>query len=144
MKKYKILSFIIGGFLLFYLSCIHFTDPTEIGIRWNSANGLISKDSTAGFHLTPPWVLVAHIRTSPVRVCITSASRSVNCRLAIFIPEYYREFISTEGFRYYWWDNRISFNMGYDEEYRGVKDLLRGYTFGAKEYPFLHVMKDYE
>ncbi len=33
--------------------------------------------------------------------------------------------------------------MGYDEEYRGVKDLMRGYTYSAKKYPFVEIIQEY-
>ena len=49
--------------------------------------------------------------------------------LVSFDPNGWREFVNNEGFYYYWWSNRISFNMGYDDEYRGMKDLIRGYSF---------------
>lgn len=139
----KLLLTFVGLLFVFYLACIHYTEPIEVGIRWNPFSGRIGIDQKHGIQFTSPFVLVTKIKTTPTRVCVTSASRSVNCRLVEFNPFYYKELLNTEGFRYYWWDNRISFNMGYKEEYRGVKDLLRGYAFGAQKYPFLETITLY-
>jgi hypothetical protein len=84
------------------------------------------------------------VDTRPVRVCITSTSRSFDCRLVQFQPSEYREFVATQGFYYYWWSNRISFNAGYDEEYRGMKDVLRGYAYSAKPYSFVKTLRTYD
>lgn len=144
MKKLKY-GLIGGGLVLaLYLAFFHYTEPTEVGIRWNPFKGEISLDPRQGMHFTAPWVLVSKIKTTPTRVCVTSASRSVNCRLVEFVPEHYKTLIAVEGFRYYWWDNRLSFNSGYDDEYRGVKDLLRGYTYGIQQYPFINTLRVYE
>lgn len=141
--KYKVILSIVGVLLLFYISSIHYTEPSETGIRWNMVSGKSELDPKQGFHITPPWVFVSKIQTTPQRVCVTSASRSVNCRLVQFIPDQFKSLIASEGFRYYWWDNRISFNWGYDEEYRGVRDLLRGYTYGVQQYPFIKTITVY-
>lgn len=128
---------------LFYLFCLHFTEPTEIGIMRNEFTGEVTRDK-AGWNLTVPWVRVAKMDTRPMRVCITSTTRGYNCRLVEFVPEAYQEFVRTEGFRYYWFANRFSFNWGYSEEYRGVKDILRGYGYSAKPYSFVRVIREYE
>lgn len=128
---------------LFYLAFIHYTDTTHTGIRWNWMSGEIKPDPKPGFHCTAPWVMVTRIENTPIRVCIESAGRAVNCRLVQFIPDEYKALIAAEGFRYYWWDNRISFNLGYKEEYRGTRDLLRGYAFSVQEYPFIKTMTTY-
>jgi hypothetical protein len=52
--------------------------------------------------------------------------------------------VKTEGFYYYWWANRLSFNLGYDQEYRGVRDLMRGYAYSPHHYPFLVVKDEYQ
>ena len=96
-----------------------------------------------GGHPPSPGVAVARVDTRPVRVCITSTSRGFNCRLVQFEPRAYRQFVATQGFHYYWWSNRISFNLGYNEEYRGVKDLMRGYAFSVNKYSFLKLLKEY-
>lgn len=144
MRKHRFLIIVILAILAaLYLACVHYTEPTEIGIVRNLVTGELRLD-TSGWNLTPPWVSVAHVDTRPMRVCVTSAGRGFHCKLVQFEPAAYRTFVVTEGFRYYWWSNRLSFNLGYDEEYRGVKDLLRGHAYGAQRYPFVTVLKDYE
>lgn len=127
---------------LFYFACLNYLEPTEVGISWNYVRGEVELQ-TPGWYLTSPWVAVARVDTRPMRVCITSASRGFNCRLVQFEPSGYRQFVATQGFHYYWWANRISFNLGYSEEYRGVKDLLRGYAFGVEQYPFITLLQEY-
>jgi hypothetical protein len=130
--------------LLLYAGFLNHTEPTEAGIARNLLNGDVSLQSHAGWNLTPPWVLVAEIDTRPTRVCVTSSGRGFNCKLVQFQRQYFREFVATEGFRYYWWSNRISLNMGYHEEYRGMRDLLRGYGYSVKPYPFVRTLEEYQ
>lgn len=127
---------------IFYLSCYHYTPIGHVGLMRNAVNGKVELDHP-GVNFSPPWVLVAKLPTTSMRVCISTASRAYNCKLAQFEPQAYQEFIGTEGFRYYWWDNRLSFNMGYEDEYRGAKDLIRGYAFSPKQYGFVTVLNDY-
>ncbi len=145
MKKRLEIGLMLSGLLfLLWLMFFHYTEAYQLGVRWNVTTGEISTDETAGYHLTPPWVFVAQIDKRPMRVCITSAGRSFSCQLIQFVPENYKTFVETEGFRYWWWANRISFNLGYSEEYRGIKDLLRGYAYGAKKYSFVVTIKEYQ
>lgn len=123
-------------------SVVHYTEPTQIGIMWNGATGEIKRD-TPGWNISPPWVLVAKVDTRPMRVCISTTGRGFNCKLVQFQPDAFREFVRVEGFRYYWWANRISFNSGYDEEYRGIKDIMRGFAYGAIHYSFAEVKENY-
>ena len=67
-----------------------------------------------------------------------------SAKLIQFNPEYWREFVDVEGWRYYWLANRFSFNFGYEEEYRGMRDLMRGYAYSAKQYLFLNILKEYK
>ncbi len=131
---------VLGGI---YFPFVNYLEPVEEGIAWNFATGELRLQNK-GWNFTPPWVLVARIDVRPIRVCVTTAGRGFNCKLVQFEPSAYREFAATEGFYYYWWANRISFNWGYDEEYRGMRDLLRGYAYGVKRYPFVTVLRDYE
>ena len=87
---------------------------------------------------------MARVDTQPTRVCVASASRAYNCKLVQFNASEFRLFVKTEGFHYYWWYNRLSINFGYDEEYRGLRDILRGYAFAAKQYPFVTTIRSYE
>lgn len=126
-----------------YFPFTHFSEPTQVGVMRNMVSGEVKRDSP-GWNFSPPWVAVAKLETTPVRVCLTTAGRAFNCKLVQFNPSELQSFISTEGFRYYWWDNRISFNFGYSEEYRGNRDLFRGYGYSTKQYPFLKVLTIYE
>ena len=135
------LTGLAAGFL-FYLACLNHLEPNETGIKWNYFTGQVELQPP-GWHVTPPWVAVSRVDTRPQRVCVTSASRAVNCRLVSFEPVGYQSFVETEGFRYYWWANRISFNSGYEAEYRGMRDLLRGYAYSVVEYPFIKVHREY-
>lgn len=134
----------IGMLLLsFYLGCVHYLEPNQVAITRNRFTGRIDLDRRAGFHLTPPWVAAARIDTRPMRVCLTSSARSFNCKLVQFVPSAYREFVAVQGFHYYWFANRLSFNSGYDDEYRGLRDLLRGFAFGSQPTPFVRVITEY-
>lgn len=136
-------GYALGVLAIFYVACVHYLEPHEGAIVWNWASGELRVDTKAAWHLTWPWVVAARIDLRPQRVCITSTTRAVNCKLIRFNPSKFREFVATEGFRYYWLSNRISFNWGYDEEYRGWRDVLRGYAFSNKGHPFIVVLQEY-
>ena len=143
MKKIIIVAgicFLVG---LFYLAFVNYTEAYEVGIARNFVTGELVPQDHGGFHISTPWVQVARIDTRPIRVCITSDTRAFNCKLVQFEPSAYKEFVAVQGFQYYWLANRISFNFGYTEEYRGMKDILRGYAFGVKKYPFITILRDY-
>lgn len=125
-----------------YLACGNYLGYNEVGIARNYVTGALWLQES-GFHLTAPWTEVARVDTRPQRVCVTTAGRGFNCKLAQFEPSHYREFVAVEGFYYYWWANRFSFNSGYVDEYRGMKDLLRGYAYSVKPYPFVTVLREY-
>ncbi len=127
--------------LLLYLTCFHYTEPAHVGVARNWITGKMWTD-TPGWNLTWPWVKVAKIDLRPARVCVTTAGKGRNCKLVQFETKAWKEFVETEGFYYWWWANRISFNLGYDEEYRGMKDLLRGYAYTVKKYNFMTVTQD--
>jgi hypothetical protein len=135
-----VLAALIIGWLIF----VNYTEAYEVGIARNAFTGELWLQEGGGLHFTAPWTRVARIDTRPVRVCVTSAGRGFNCKLVQFEAKHYREFVAVEGFRYYWWANRLSFNSGYDEEYRGMKDILRGHAYGVTRYPFIIVLRDYE
>ncbi len=128
---------------LVYLLFLHYTEVGWIGIERNVVSGELRAD-TPGWNMTSPWTFVAKIDTRPVRVCVIAVSRGFNCRLVQFQPAAYKSLVETEGFRYYWWDNRISFNFGYAEEYRGIRDLMRGYGYSVKQYPFIKVIREFQ
>ncbi|SRR6266403_1934577 len=140
-KKIKITIGSISFLLLFWATCFHYTDSHQIGIIRNEITGELWLDDKPGPNLSAPWVKVVRIDIRPIRVSISTSSRSFNSRLVEFDKLGWREFVEIEGFRYYWWDNRISYNSGYDDEYRGMKDLLRGYSFDNEKRKFIKVSK---
>jgi hypothetical protein len=144
MKGQPRVAIAVGTALALSLfSTLNYVEAQHIGLTWNPLSGEKGM-LQAGWHATAPWVFVSEVDTRPMRVCITtSAHAGVNCRLVQFIPERNDEFLKVEGFRWYWWSNRISFNGGYREEYRGFRDVMRGYAFSAQPYPFIRVLDEY-
>jgi hypothetical protein len=140
MKPAKVSSVIAILLFLLYLGFVNHVEPGEVGLTRNRFTGKTWVQQP-GWSFTPPWVQVAVIDVKPIRVSVPSAGRGYSAMLVQFVPEAYESFIQTEGFRYYWWSNRFSFNFGYSEEYRGVKDVLRGYAYSSKKYPFLKVIE---
>lgn len=134
----------VTAFIAFsaYLALFNYVELNHVGIARNIITGKVYLQQP-GMYITAPWVMVSRIDTRPTRVCITTSGRGYNCKLVQFNPAHYQEFVAVEGFRYYWWANRISFNWGYDEEYRGMKDLLRGHAYGTKKYPFIIILEEY-
>lgn len=139
----KGLFILLTTILSFYLAFCNHLEPSQIGIarNWISGEMWLQK---AGWHISPPWVWVARIDTRPIRVSIPSAGHGYNTKLVQFDPNGWQEFINVEGWRYYWWANRLSFNFGYDEEHRGMKDILRGHAYGVKRYSFIKIIEEYE
>jgi hypothetical protein len=143
VQKYLLFTSPFLAIFIFYIACMSHIRPSEVGIARNELSGELWLQPP-GYHITPPWVLVARADTRPTRVAVTSAGKGYSSKLVRFKPEFYREFIATEGFRYYWWANRLSFNFGYKEEYRGWIDILRGYAYSPRHYPFLETIDEYE
>lgn len=143
MDRFKYPFFFLFVTFFFYLGFLNYTEITEIGIARNLVSGKMWTQEGGGWHLTAPWVLVAKVDTRPLRVAITTAGHGFNAKLVQFQTDNWQEFVQTEGFRYWWWANRISFNLGYEEEYRGMKDLLRGYAYDVKHYSFVKILEEY-
>lgn len=129
---------------LLYNGFVNYNEPTQIGIARNLVSGKMSLQEGGGFFFAPPWVWVARVDTRPMRIAVTSGGRGYSAKLVQFDKNYWEEFVATEGWRYYWLSNRISFNLSYDDEYRGMKDIMRGYAYSAKHYPFVVVLEEYE
>jgi len=142
MKKiFFFVAALVAGVSLVYFPFLHYVSPGEYGIRFNSVSGDISVDQP-GIYITPPWLIVAKVDALPQRVCITSVAKTIYCKLAQFKPEKLSDFVAREGFRYYWWDNRFSFNLGYAEEYRGIRDVMRGYALSGAKQNFIVLSDD--
>lgn len=135
---------IVAALFLFYLVAVNHTEPTEIGVARDIISGDMWLQEGGGYHFTPPWVLVSCIDLRPMRLSVPTSGRAVSAKLVQFKKEGWRDFVQTEGWEYWWWANRFSFNSGYKEECRGMRDILRGYAFSPKEYPFLETLKEYD
>lgn len=133
--------FTFVGPLLCYVLFLNHVEPSEFGLARNAFDAKLWVQ-VPGWHCTPPWVRVSNIDGRPMRVTVPSSGRGFSAKLVQFDAGHYKEFVETEGFRYYWWSNRFSYNAGHDEEYRGMRDIMRGYAYGAKEYPFIVVLKE--
>ncbi len=137
--KYTLIVLLV--LLLLRVNLLTYSGPTEIGIARNVLTGQ-TWPMPKGLRFKPPWVLVPHIDTRPMRVSVDSAGHGWSAKLVQFVPSEWESFVKTEGFYFWWWANRISFNSGYRDEHRGIKDIFRGYAYGVKQYPFLVVLKD--
>jgi hypothetical protein len=135
-----LLALVFCGYLMF----VNYLEPTYVGIARNTITGDMWLQDAAGIHFTWPWVRVARIPTCPLRVSVLSAGRGFSSKLVQFDPVYWREFVQVEGFHYYWWYNRFSFNWGYQEEYRGARDIMRGHAYSPKQYLFIKELAEYE
>ncbi len=126
---------------VFYLGWCNDIAVNEVGLALDTTTGQIIK-LEPGWHISAPWVLVAHVDAGPLKVCITSTSRSTSCRLVQFVPEAYQDFVTIQGFQHYWWANRFSINLGYSEEYRGFRDVMRGYAFADQHFTFMRILEE--
>ncbi len=143
LKFLKIVC-VLAILFCFYLGLFNYTEPTEVGVARNRMSGQMWLQEGGGWHVTAPWVSVSTIDIRPLRVSVTTTGRGYSAKLVQFNAREWRKFVDTEGFRYYWWANRFSYNFGYHEEYRGMRDILRGYAYSSKRYPFLVVLQEYE
>ena len=141
-KPIKTALIFIASITLMWLMLFHWTGVHEVGICRNIFTGELSIDSVSGFEITAPWVQVSMIDTRPQRLCVECDCRSLSCKLVEFKSEHWRDFVDNEGFGYYWWANRFSFNSGADEEYRGMRWILRGYAFSGQEHTFIKTTKE--
>lgn len=136
---YKKTTISILSVFFFWLFCFHYTDVNQVAICRNFISGEIYLDSVAGPNITAPWVQVSRIDTRPTRICVECGCRNITCYLVSFNPKGWKDFVNKEGFRYYWLSNRFSFNFGHRDEYRGMKDILRGYAFDGYQYKFIKI-----
>ena len=132
----------ILSLLMSYFMFFNYVDVHESTISYNVITGETKVDTLTGANFTYPWVLVNQIDTRPRRICVTTSSRNFNCMLVSFDPKGYKEFVEVEGFYYFWWANRISYNMGHDQEYRGMDNLILGYSFDNTKRSFIKIHQD--
>ena len=133
-QKAKIILRILTLFLVI-ISVFNRVDVNKVGIAKNHFTGVLYVQNP-GMHFRLPWVWVTQIPTNPIRVSIPTSGRGFSSRLVQFEPEHFQEFVQREGWRFYWWDNRFSFNFGNQEEYRGFRNIALGYAYADDEYPF--------
>lgn len=129
--------------VLFYCLFLNYNGATEVALALNPFNGKVTLQDKGQFYLTPPWVLVSNIDTRPIRVELGSASHAYSAKLVQFNPEGYEQLIELEGWHYYWWYNRLSFNYSYKHENRGFRDILRAYAYSPKKCQFVEVLEEY-
>lgn len=142
MKRVRYTVITLSLLLFCRVAFLTYCEPTEIGVARNllSGNTWLVR---GGWRVKCPWVLVPHIDTRPMRVSVDSAGHGYSAKLVQFVPEEWESFVRTEGFYLWWFANRISFNLGYRDEHRGIKDILRGYAYGSKQYPFLVIISEF-
>lgn len=142
LKMIKVKLLIVLSFFVFWLFCFNWTSYHEVSIERNFFTGTLLIDTNAGPNFSAPWIQVSNIDTRTKKLCIDCSCRTMNCRLVQFNKEGTLNFVLREGFRYYWWTNRFSFNSGNDNEYRGMDFILRGYAFDSEKHPFLNMIKE--
>ena len=139
-----LLSLSVIGAMFYYFFCFNSLDNYEISINRNYISGQVVIDTTPGYKTSSPFTQVVRIDTRPMRLCIPSGSKNLTCKLVQFKKENCMDFIKTEGIWYYWLKNRLSFNSGHREEYRGFRDLMLGYTFDKQDWPFIKILTESE
>lgn len=137
-----VLTCVISFWIFFYMPCIYHIDTNELGVEWNPIKGELRADSVPGYYVSAPWERVSKIDLRPQRVTISTTANCLNYKLVAFDRRYWREFVNTQGFGYWWWNNRLSFNAGYGEESRGFKDVMRGYAYSRSRYKFVILLKE--
>lgn len=136
-------ALVVGVPFVLYLALFNAVERGQVGLARNWISGDMWLQQP-GWHITPPWVWVARIDTRPMRVAVDSSGHGYHAKLVQFNPDGWEEFVQTEGWYYYWWANRISFNFGYSEEHRGLRDIMRGYAYGAKRYSFITILREFD
>lgn len=128
---------IAGTVLVFYLLFFNFVTVNEVSLNHNIIDGTVVCDTIPGFKLSAPWIQVSKIDKRPVKVSVDCSCRNITYKLVSFNPKEYKSFIQKEGWGYYWFRNRISFNLGHRQESRGFDNILRGYAFDNQDYKFI-------
>lgn len=136
IKRLKIICLSLFLIFFFWLFFIHYNQIHHVSVSRNFFTGELKLDDSKGLKFSPPWVQVIKFDTRPFQVCIDCSCSNINCKLITFNPKGWQSFLDREGFKYFWFKNRISFNSGQNTEYRGIRYVLRGYAFD-NEYPFI-------
>lgn len=135
--KMKIVLIPLSTLLILYMLFFNIVRIHECTLNYNFFSGEVVLDTVPGIKIKSPWVLVSNIDTRPIRVCIDCSCNNVTCELVRFNPNGYKSFLEKEGWSYYWFRNRLSFNSGNNMEWRGMNNIIRGYSFDEKSYEFI-------
>jgi hypothetical protein len=131
-SKWAVLGISVGvsfvGLFLFFLFCLNHVHINEIGVAYNSMNGKVLIQDSPGWYATSPFVQVVTLSTLAHQVSIPSGAVVINTKIVRFKREGVEEFIRLQGFSY-------SLSQSLD-------NILMGYAFSGKEYPFLEVMQE--
>jgi hypothetical protein len=114
--------------LTFYLAAMNHVGINEVGVAYNSVGGRVWIQDHPGWYLTAPTVEVAVLTTLPLTVTIPSEAKVINTKIVRFKPEGVDEFIRLQGFSYY--------------SDQSLQNILMGYAFSGKQYPFLEIMQE--
>ena len=114
--------------LAFYCFCLNHVDINEIGVAYNCYSGKVEVQDHPGFYVTSPFVQVVTLSTLPHKVSIPSGAVVINTKIVRFKPEGIDEFIRLQGF---------SYGLG-----QSFDNILMGYAFSGKAYPFLEIMQE--
>jgi len=119
-----IIVLLLGYWILF----LNHVDVNEVGIAYDSWDGTVTIQDKPGWYFTGITVKVVTISTLPIRVEVPSTARVINAKIVKFRPEGVREYIALQGFDY---------SLG-----QNTSNILMGYAFSGKQYPFLEVLQD--
>lgn len=113
----------------FYTLFLNHVEINEVGVAYNSIGGKVWIQSRPGWYLTSLTVKVANISTLPQQVQVYSQAKVLNYKIVRFNPDGIDEFIRLQGFEYY-------------EVGGSMNNILTGYAFSGRRYPFLDVLQE--
>lgn len=121
-------AILVFGLFMFYLMCMNHVHINEIGVAYNSYDGKVTVQGNPGWYVTSPLVQVVNLNTLPHQVTIPSGAVVINTKIVRFKPEGVEEFIRLQGF---------SYSLA-----QSLDNILMGYAFSGKPYPFLEIMQE--
>lgn len=141
----SLLSLIVLGLLIFRIGWVSFIDSHEFGYKYDTRTGVISaivgEDGKykTGYYISPPiLVKVNTIDLRPMQVCINANTRVLNCKLVMFNPDGFKDFLNMHGRDDYY---TVSAGGGKGNLY----DILMSYAYDGSDlqkYPFLTIDKE--
>lgn len=132
----KILVYSLVGLVVFgiiagaicYITCLNHVAINEVGVAYNSMDGSITIQSNSGWYVTSPMVKVVTFSTLPIVVHIPSEAKVINTKIVRLNLQGLPQFIRLQGF---------SYTMG-----QNMENILMGYAFSGKQYPFLDILQE--